>query len=258
LTFEEPLLSKIKSLKPSLNVVDLREGISLRKFLKNEVSSGEIGDPDAAASEQKPSLETGDAHDHHDHDEHAVGAPDPHHWMDPRIAARQIDLIAATLSKLDSVRAKEFGANAEQFKAELNGLHNELSRLLAPFHGREFFVFHPAYGYFADAYQLTQVAIEFEGKEPSSQQLTHLIERARKARIRSILVQPQYASKGAQVIAEALGAEVVIADPLPRAYVSELQALGFKLVDTFTARAGGAQASQPISTPQESPSTEHP
>ena len=76
-------------------------------------------------------------------------------------------------------------------------------------------MFHPAFGYFADAYGLTQVAIEVDGKEPSSRQVAEIIAEARAAGARVIFVQPQFARASAEVIAREVGAQVVPLDPLP-------------------------------------------
>ena len=81
-----------------------------------------------------------------------------------------------------------------------------------------FLVFHPAWGYFAQRYGLRQVAAEYEGKEPSAKALSGLIDRARSAGIKVVFVQPQFSSKTAQVLAEALEARIVEADPLAENY----------------------------------------
>ena len=50
-------------------------------------------------------------------------------------------------------------------------------------------VFHPAWGYFADEYGLTQLAIEEEGKPVSAAHIRQMVDLARRKGIRSILVQ---------------------------------------------------------------------
>jgi zinc transport system substrate-binding protein len=80
--------------------------------------------------------------------------------------------------------------------------------------GKTFFVFHPAWGYFADEYGLKQVAIEQEGKEPSDEEATALQRSARQQGVKVVFVQPQIASRGAEAVARAIGARVEVLDPL--------------------------------------------
>jgi zinc transport system substrate-binding protein len=75
-------------------------------------------------------------------------------------------------------------------------------------------VFHPAWGYFADAYGLKQVPVEIEGKEPKARDLDEFIKRARELKLKVIFVEPQYSPKTAQTIADAVGARLVEADDL--------------------------------------------
>ena len=92
-----------------------------------------------------------------------------------------------------------------------------------PLRSRRFMVFHPAWGYFADTYGLTQIAIEQEGKEPGARALTALIEQARAKQVRVIFVQPQFNRKTAQRLAAAIGGRVEPIDPLAENYIDNLR-----------------------------------
>ena len=94
---------------------------------------------------------------------------------------------------------------------------------LAPYAGRPVFVFHPAFGYFTDAYDLRQVPIELGGVEPSARELAGLIERAAVEGVHVIFVQPQFSRKSAETIAAEIGAVVVPIDPLARDYIENLE-----------------------------------
>ena len=60
---------------------------------------------------------------------------------------------------------------------------------------RKFVIYHPILTYFARDYQLEQLAIEEEGREPSASQLKSLIERARKEKIKYCLIQAEFANR---------------------------------------------------------------
>ena len=92
-----------------------------------------------------------------------------------------------------------------------------------PLQGKTLLVFHPSYGYFADAYGLKQIAVEMGGKEPGARQLARLIDRAKEDGVRMIFVQPQFSKGSARTIAEAIGGAVVPLDPLARDYLENLE-----------------------------------
>lgn len=60
---------------------------------------------------------------------------------------------------------------------------------------RKFVIYHPILTYFARDYQLEQLAIEEEGREPSAAQLKALIERARNEKIKYCLIQAEFANR---------------------------------------------------------------
>ena len=84
-------------------------------------------------------------------------------------------------------------------------------------------VFHPSWGYFADAYGLKQIPIEVEGKDPKPAQMKTLMEIAKEEAIKVIFVQPQFSTKRAEVIAKAIGARTVFADPLAEDWENNLR-----------------------------------
>jgi len=202
--FEERLMEKITDSMPGLVVVDIREGIDLRTM------EGAHHDHDHG-------------HDHGDHS-HAPGAPDPHTWLDPRLAmiqARTIhDALTALLPPSDAAGLK---AGLEALVADLMLVDRELAETLGPLRGRSIYVFHPAYGYLADAYGLKQVAVEIEGKEPSARQLAALIARAREDRVAAIFHQPQFASSSVDTLAREIGGAAVQLDPLAEDYLANLR-----------------------------------
>lgn len=112
-------------------------------------------------------------------------------------------------------------------------LEAELRTTLANYEGRKFYVFHPTYGYFADTFGLEQVAIEIEGKEPTAKQLRDLVRQARAEGIKTIFVQPQFATKSAETIANAIGADVVVLDPLSEDWADSMRDIATKLAIAF-------------------------
>jgi zinc transport system substrate-binding protein len=88
-------------------------------------------------------------------EEHGAGALDPHAWLDPANATAWLGLIAARLEAADPENAAAYAANAEAAQAGIAALDAELGERLAGAAGRPLYVYHDAYGYFAEAFGLT-------------------------------------------------------------------------------------------------------
>ena len=146
--------------------------------------------------------------------DHEHAAVDPHAWLCPDRLATQAHRVAEALSRLDPDRAPTYADNLTSLTTELEELDGELRTVLGPHRDRAFVVFHPSWGYFADAYSLEQIAIEIEGKEPSDAEITALQLRARELGISAVFVQPQIAARSARAVADALGVEIATLDPL--------------------------------------------
>jgi zinc transport system substrate-binding protein len=99
-------------------------------------------------------------------------------------------------------------------ETEIEAAGREGMALLAPHRGERFFVFHPAWGYLADAAGLVQVAVEHDQKAPGAHRLAQLVTFAKEAGVRAIFVQPQYDRSAARVVASEIGADLVVLDPL--------------------------------------------
>jgi zinc transport system substrate-binding protein len=206
--FEQAIMPKIKSLYPHIRIVDTSIGIKRRIMREEEL----------------------DKHDHdHDHDE--VGAEDTHIWMSVRLMKNQADVVYKTLVEINPSQKALYKKNYENLLKELDILDKELSRKLAPYKGKEFFIYHPVLGYFADDYGLRQISIEIKGKEPSPSQLAKVINLARKHKVKIIFVQEGFSKKSAETVAKAIGGKVVEINPLTSDYLNMMRKIGDMLVE---------------------------
>jgi zinc transport system substrate-binding protein len=158
-----------------------------------------------------------------------VGEPDPHIWL----SAPEIEILAYNifdaLVRADPVYKTLYKINLDQFIKELEEVHVTLQKLLKPYRGRSFFVFHPSFGYFADAYGLKQIPIEIEGKSPTPRQIEALIKEAKRQNVRIIFVSPQFSQKSAGIIARAIGGAVVPINPLEKNALKNLEDIALKI-----------------------------
>ncbi|MCD4700533.1 MAG: zinc ABC transporter substrate-binding protein [Candidatus Aegiribacteria sp.] len=157
-----------------------------------------------------------------EHHSHSRGSTDPHVWLSPELVRSQAAVIADELSLLDSSGADIFAANLNSFSAEIDSLQNSIRSLIGPSSSGSFIVFHPAWGYFADEFNLVQIPIETAGSEPSPREMSLLIDYARENDIRAVFVSPQFSTSSAEAIAAEIGVEVKYIDPLAEDWSSNL------------------------------------
>lgn len=211
--FESVWQDRITRDRPGMTVVPLAAGLPMRRTEASLVADGRAG--------------------HHDH-RHA-GTLDPHTWTDPRLAAQMAARIAESLGRLDPAGADEYQHRARELQGDLLALHDEIAARLAPLRGSAFIVFHPSWGYFADAYGLVQLPIEVGGREPGPRSLAEIIRRGREAGVRAVFVQQQFSQRSARAVAEALGVGVVEADPLAMDYVANLRLVSLRIAKALAA-----------------------
>ncbi len=147
---------------------------------------------------------------------------DPHIWLSPSLVKTQAAAIAEGLSTVDPDNAAAYAKNLAGFHSELDSLDAEIRSLVQPHAHKSFMVYHPSWGYFAQAYGLKQIPIEAEGKEPGPRELQKLIAYGKEHGVAAIFVQKQFSGKSAKLIAAEIGAEVVELDPLAPAWADNL------------------------------------
>lgn len=150
---------------------------------------------------------------------------DPHIWLSPRNAKTMVENISEALIKIDPLSQKYFKKNSIEYINKLDLLDKEIKARLEGVKNRRFISYHPSWGYFAKEYDLIQIAIENEGKEPSAASLAHIIDQTRTFNISIILVSPQFTIKSAEVVAKEVGAQIIIADSLSMDYINNLRKL---------------------------------
>lgn len=154
------------------------------------------------------STDDGHIHDH----EHEI---DPHFWLDPLTVKAMLKDITNQMVRLYPEGESQFRANAEKFATELEKLDIELQELLLPVRGKDLFLHHPSFNYFADRYGLFYVGSieETPGKEPSPKFIAELVENIKESQVKAIFSEPQLNGKTAQVIANEAGVKIFELSP---------------------------------------------
>lgn len=172
----------------------------------------------------------GETHEHENSDDRPADGEhdrhdgmDPHVWLSPANAQRMAASIFDVLGRLDPVNIELFEENAADLKAELQSLDQDIAALLAGSGVEAFLVYHPAWGHFARAYGLKQISIEAEGKEPGPRGLVEVVHRAEEYGIRILFIDPMHSDRLARTVADAIGARLVVLDPLAYDYLDNLR-----------------------------------
>ena len=157
--------------------------------------------------------------DHHDekhHDDHAEaeGGWDNHIWLDPANAQPIVAAIVQALSALNPANAALFQANAEALLTDIEALDAEIGRQLDGLGETPFVVFHDAYQYFEAAYGLrAPLAVSLSPEIPPSAQRLRAIQEEAEG-INCFFAEPQFSGQVVERLAEGLGFEVGLLDPL--------------------------------------------
>lgn len=150
--------------------------------------------------------------DHH----HESEALDPHLWTSLKNVQIILKNMLVVLTQYDPQGKKFYLENFNTYMEELVSLSDSIESLSKklPEEKKTFMVFHPSFGYFARDYGFKQLCIEADGKEPKPKDLQHLIQEAKKSKIQSIFIMPNFSKRSAEMIAKSLNANVVTLNPL--------------------------------------------
>ena len=211
--FEANWLWKFAEINPEMKIIDTQVGI------------------------KKISMKSG-RHRHHEtkHGAEATSTniKDPHIWLSPPLVMVQAGTIRDALMKADPAGENFYETNYQNFMEALKTLNLKITEVFEKKGKRiSFMVYHPSWGYFAQTYGLQQIPIELEGKKPSPGKIIELIKEARKDGIKVIFVQPQFSEKSAETIANAIGGEILFADPLAEDWENNLIGVAEKFKSAF-------------------------
>jgi|SRR5579875_1643105 len=176
----------LKSIDPSnLKVVEASKGIKLL-----DATSGEEGN--------------------------STASKDPHVWLSPVLAEKEVDNIAQALEQKDSKNKDTYEKNAEAFKTQLVDLDHLYKETIDKAKKKDFVTQHAAFGYLAKQYGLTQIPIAglSPDVEPSLSKLAELADLMKKKNIKTIYFEGLASPKVAQTLANEIGAKTEVLNPL--------------------------------------------
>ncbi len=171
-------------------------------------------------------------------DVHAAG--NPHYWLDPRNGIVIAGQIADALSQLDSGSAESFRKNLAEFSSRLNAKWPDWHKKMEPFRGTKVITYNKTFEYLANAFGL-EIVGQLEprpGIEPTPSHINQLVQKARAAGVKLVIVEPYRPRRDADRVSQAIGARTVVlpektgATPEAKDYISLFDAIVNKLTAT--------------------------
>lgn len=235
--FERAFLPSIEESLKNLVIVPTHAPID-RRPIEAHTHEDEHGEDEHEGEEEEEHHDEEHEGEGHSEEDHAgeEAMPDPHIWMSPKLVKIQAREMKEALSEEFPEYSGSFEEGYSAFTEDLTELQEYLKKVLAPHRGETLFVYHPAFGYFAEEFGLHQVAIETGGKEPTPKQLEEVINHAREEGVKVIFVQPEFPLAGAEAVAKAIGGAVVPVAPLAPNYLENLRNLAQNIDEALTGK----------------------
>lgn len=211
--FEQVWMQTIKDNNPDVSFFDLSEGIH---WLNEEIAC-----TDHHASEED---------DNHAHHHHHHGGVDPHIWSSTEAAKLIAQNALDAFLQLDPAHKIVYQENYEKLLNEIEETKKLLHEKLDTLTSRTFIIYHPALTYFANEFNLTQFAIEEEGKEPSAASMKKLVDTAKDANVRVVFVQQEFDRKHAEQLAGEIDARIVSINPLDANWKEQMLYMADELI----------------------------
>jgi zinc transport system substrate-binding protein len=206
--FEELNMDTLKETNSAMKVFKMSEGVPTVSFEDHGIDGVE--------------------EDEHDHE-----GTDPHIWLDPLNMKIMAENVLDALIEEDPDNEGKYQTNYMDYVSSIDTKIQDIKDLLLPYANRSFLSYHPAWGYFADAFELVQIAVEDEGKEPGPQGIAKLIQQAKDENVTVVFVELQFDTSSAEQIADAIDGSVVRVDPLASDYLGNLWVTAQKMADAF-------------------------
>lgn len=142
-------------------------------------------------------------------------ASDPHVWLNPQNAIKELYNICEGLCLKDSKNAEYYRSNFKNVKGKIEALDSDFNAQIATLPKKEIIVTHGAFSYLCDAYGFTQYEIEgISGEsDPSSATVREVIDYMKKNNKKAIFNIKSQSPKLAEVISKETGASIFYLNP---------------------------------------------
>ena len=199
----------------------VKNGLGMENFLTKLINSA--GNKDLLVIDSSRGITTLDSpeeeghsepdHSNHSHSSH--GEVNPHIWLDPLRAIKQVENIRDGLVKADPSCAASYRSNAATYVAKLKTLNAEITNQLNPYQGKTFVAFHDFAPYFASRYKLkADFLVDVPELNPSPADLLRVAADVKRSQLKALLSEPQEGERSFNALAKDLGVKVSVFDPM--------------------------------------------
>lgn len=131
--------------------------------------------------------------------------------FDPRRVARIARAIGDRMARLDPSNAEAYQAGTRRFVERLERARAGWERQLASLRGKKLIAYHKSFDYLADwlGFDVTEHIEPRPGIPPNPHHVAHVLEAARRHRVRIILQETFYPESSSELIAQRTGARLV-------------------------------------------------
>jgi len=159
---------------------------------------------------------------------------DPHVWLNPQNAKKEMENIKDALVQADPANKNTYESNYMKYAAQFDELNQEYKTAAASFTGKDIIVAHQAFGYLCKAYGLNQIAIEglTADSEPDPARMSDIIKFAKEHNVKTIFFEDLVSPKVSETIAKAVGAKTATFNPL-EGLTDEEQSKGLEYVSVM-------------------------
>jgi zinc transport system substrate-binding protein len=156
---------------------------------------------------------------------------EPHIWNSPKNALIIAFNTYKAFCQLDPKNESYYKNRYDSLCTTIKNIDNLIHKYLDSKGGTTFMIYHPALSYFARDYNLRQISIEYNGKEPSPTYLSSLIKTCKKEKVKVIFIQKEFDQRNAEIIANETKVKVIPINPLSYDWDKEMLNIATELRD---------------------------
>jgi len=201
----------------------VKNGLGMEEFLGDLLkNAGNANLKVIDSSKNIQPIANEEKHEHHDHDQektskakHDHGAFNPHIYLDPKRAIKQVENIRDGLIAADPEGKTIYNTNATAYIEKLKQLDGEIAQKLQPFAGKTFVTYHDFAPYFAQSYNLkAEFLVDIPEENASPEDVKRVINATQQSNLKTLLTEPQAVGSPFAALAKDLKVKVGIFDPL--------------------------------------------
>jgi zinc/manganese transport system substrate-binding protein len=201
------------------NVI-VKNGLGMEEFLGDLLKNA--GNANLKVIDSSKDIQPIANEEKHDHDHektseagHNHGAFNPHIYLDPKRAIKQVENIRDGLIAADPEGKTTYNTNATAYIEKLKQLDGEIAQKLQPFAGKTFVTYHDFAPYFAQSYNLkAEFLVDVPEENASPEDVKRVINAAKQSNLKTLLTESQAVGSPFAALAKDLKVKVSTFDPL--------------------------------------------